>query len=257
MKRVIVIDDEQIQRQGLVSMTPWEEVDCQVVGEAANAREGMELIRKLQPDIVIVDIRMPGESGLELIEKMQRESHVEYIILSGYGEFSYAQQAIRLGVRNYLLKPVNDDELLEAVRKAAAYVDEGKKRKKMELEHDVQLDIFRNFGEGKSKNQYLEKAIRYIEAECQENLTIRDVAEVVKISSSYLHRLFVQYTNYTFGEYLTMCRIRRAIRLLHDGDRKIYEIAELCGYKDTRYFSMVFRRITGLTPSEYKEGRQA
>ena len=84
MKRVIVIDDEQIQRQGLVSMTPWEEVDCQVVGEAANAREGMELIRKLQPDIVIVDIRMPGESGLELIEKMQRESHVEYIILSGY-----------------------------------------------------------------------------------------------------------------------------------------------------------------------------
>ena len=160
MKRVIVIDDEQIQRQGLVSMTPWEEVDCQVVGEAANAREGMELIRKLQPDIVIVDIRMPGESGLELIEKMQRESHVEYIILSGYGEFSYAQQAIRLGVRNYLLKPVDDDELLEAVRKAAAYVDEGKKRKKMELEHDVQLDIFRNFGEGKSKNQYLEKAIR-------------------------------------------------------------------------------------------------
>ena len=242
MKRVVVIDDEQIQRQGLVSMTPWEEVGCQVVGEAANAQDGMEIMRKLQPDIVIVDIRMPGESGLELIEKMQREMHVEYIILSGYGEFSYAQQAIRLGVRNYLLKPVDDDELLEAVRKAASYVDEEKRRKKIELANGSQLDIFRNFGEGKSKNQYLEKAICYMETECQNNMTIRDVADIVKISPSYLHRLFVKYTNYTFGEYLTMCRIRRAIRLLHDGDRKIYEIAELCGYKDTRYFSMVFRR---------------
>lgn len=255
MKRIVVIDDESIQRQSLVSLTPWTDVGCQVVGEADNAEMGAALIRQLQPDIALVDITMPGRSGLDMIEELMDEYPVEYVILSGYGEFAYAQRAMQLGVRNYLLKPVEDEELLAALRKAAKYVDEKKKRRALELGLREERPFYEHFGRGESKNKYLEKAMNYIEERCSLNVTIHDAARSANISPSYLHRLFAEHTEYTFGEYLTLCRIRKAIRLLAQGGLRIYEVAEACGYKDTRYFSNVFRRVTGIKPSEYRDGK--
>ncbi|BEU87355.1 response regulator [Selenomonas sp. TAMA-11512] len=255
MKRVVVIDDESIQRQSLVSLTPWSDVGCRVVGEAENAESGAALIRQLQPDIALVDITMPGRSGLDMIEELMEECSVEYVVLSGYGEFSYAQRAMQLGVRNYLLKPVEDEELLEAMRKAAEHVDGEKKRRALELGLREERPFYEHFGRGESKNKYLEKAIRYMEENCSLNLTIQEVSRIVDISPSYLHRLFTEHTEYTFGEYLTLCRMRKAIRLLSAGELRIYEVAEACGYKDTRYFSNVFRRVTGVKPTEYRDGK--
>jgi YesN/AraC family two-component response regulator len=124
MIKVVVVDDEVLLRKGLISTTPWSSLDCEVVGEASDADEGEEVIKNLQPDIVIMDIKMPGRTGLELIKSLKSEAGCEFIILSGYGEFSYAQKAIDLGVNSYLLKPVGDEELLEAIRKTVALVKE-------------------------------------------------------------------------------------------------------------------------------------
>lgn len=259
MKKVIVIDDERIQRQGLVMMTPWQELGCTLAGEAKDAQEALRLMEKVRPDIAIVDIKMPGMNGLELIEAAEARAArgAAYILLSGYGEFSYAQKAIALGVSSYLLKPVSDEELMEAIKKAAFEVDERKSMEKLALAaHRGGRDgaLFENFGMGAGKSQYLAQAAQIMEARCQENLTIRDVADAIGLSGSYLHRLFAKYAEYSFGEYLTLCRMRRAASDLGDGRLRIYEIAEHCGYKDTRYFSTVFRRVVGVTPTEYREG---
>lgn len=259
LKKVIVVDDEQILRQGLVMMTPWQEADCVVVGEAKDAEEALRLMEKVQPDIAVVDIKMPGMNGLELIETAEARAVCSkkplYIILSGYGEFSYAQQAIELGVSSYLLKPVSDDELMDAVRKASAAVDARRSVEKLTAaQGSNESALFTHFGMGKIQNQYLAQAVRLMEERCKENLTIKEVADEIGISASYLHRLFRERAEYSFGEYLTLCRMRRAAKDLGEGRLRIYEIAEHCGYRNTRYFSSVFRRVMGMTPTEYREG---
>src|SRR5690554_2261051 len=102
MFRIVVIEDEDLLRKGLVITTPWDECECQVVGEATNGLEGLELIKKLKPDIVFTDIKMSGLDGLSMIRKAKEfVNDTEFIILSGYNEFDYARQAIKLGVKEY------------------------------------------------------------------------------------------------------------------------------------------------------------
>ena len=123
MIKVLVIDDEPLQRQGIVRLTPWNDFDAKVIGSAGSGMEGILLAREHRPDLVIVDIKMPGLSGLDVIAHLREELEAEYIILSGYGEFEFAQQAIALGVCAYLLKPLDDDDLAAAMRQAAARIE--------------------------------------------------------------------------------------------------------------------------------------
>lgn len=258
MMKVIVIDDELIQRKGLVSITPWEQCGCEIAGEAGNAADALKDIRTIMPDIVITDIKMPGMSGLELIHLLRQEIDCEFIVISGYSEFSYAKQALEMGVRHYLLKPVDDEELLEAIRQTVFRIVEKRSIEKLKMESksgNFDDRMFKNFGKGKIKDKYLEKALNYIADHCNRNLTIKEVADTLHISSSYLWKLFANHMKHTFNEYLTLCRVRRAVEYLKDENLKIYEISEACGYKDTRYFSSVFKKIVGITPTDYREGR--
>ena len=111
MHKVLIVEDEDIMRKGLMFMPQWQEVDCIVVGEAANGQDGLEEIQKYRPDIVIVDINMPVMDGLEMLEKSIREYGYDAIIVSSYGEFEYARRGISLGVTEYLLKPINYSKL--------------------------------------------------------------------------------------------------------------------------------------------------
>ncbi len=94
---VVIVEDESYIRKGMVVTTPWEKFCCKVVGEAGDGQEGYDLIKKLDPDIVITDVNMPVMDGIEMIRKLENDSKAEYIIISGYSDFSYAQQAIKLG----------------------------------------------------------------------------------------------------------------------------------------------------------------
>lgn len=117
MLRVVLIDDEFYMRKALALSTPWEEACYELVGEADNGVEGLELIKSLEPDLALVDINMPHMDGLTLIKKLQEENiDTKCIILTGYGEFTYAREALRLGVLNYILKPVNQTELMKSLR---------------------------------------------------------------------------------------------------------------------------------------------
>lgn len=118
MYRVLLVEDEEIIRKGIRYSVPWEEYGCSVVAEAENGAVGEEKIAELRPDIVITDITMPVKSGLEMIADTREEYKYIAIILTGYSEFEYAQQAIRNGVSDYVLKPLDMDEMGAALEKA-------------------------------------------------------------------------------------------------------------------------------------------
>ncbi|WP_438446056.1 response regulator transcription factor [Gorillibacterium sp. sgz5001074] len=121
MYKVMLVDDEMFVRQGLRSLMDWESLGYSVAGEAENGEEALQLIRDIDPDLVITDIRMPVLDGLELIKRVSEETvhDPSFIIVSGYHDFKYAQQAIRYGVHDYVLKPIDEVELASTLRKLA------------------------------------------------------------------------------------------------------------------------------------------
>ena len=151
MLKVVVIEDEELVRRGIVMAVDWASVDCKVVGEASNGEAGLEEIRRLRPDIVVTDIRMPRMDGLEMLRRLREEGcGVSVILLTAYSDFSYAQAALKLGAVDYLLKPFHDGELEAAVQRIA---ERGRVRTKPG-----------DFAEISSKNRYVTGAVDYINA---------------------------------------------------------------------------------------------
>ncbi|WP_312652218.1 response regulator [Proteiniclasticum sp.] len=129
MLKVIIADDEERVCRLIMKLVAWEEVDMEVLAAAHNGIEALELIEKHQPDLIITDIRMPGYDGLELIEKAKElKKDLEFIIISGYGQFEYAQKAIKFGVSDYLLKPIQKTELTDTLLKLGDKIRNNKDR---------------------------------------------------------------------------------------------------------------------------------
>lgn len=247
MLKVVVVEDEELVRKGIVLAVDWSALDCVVVGEAANGKEGLEIIRQYRPDLVITDIRMPVMDGLEMCRILTEEGvHTAFIILTAYSDFAYAHSAIKLGVADYLLKPFADGELEQAILSI--------KEKLAAPPEDEQSPLLRTNQEPGSKSKYVEQAIDFIRNHYSDpQISISRVAAELDISESYLSRVFKKETDYTFNAYLTNYRIHVALRLLKDYRVKVYEVAQQVGYLDTTYFSTLFKKYTGLTPSDYQD----
>lgn len=255
MLKVVVIEDEIMLRNGLLYTMPWEEWGCEVIGHADNGLSGLELIRRVRPDLVITDIKMPGLDGIEMIRRASGETDCEFILITGHGEFEYAKSAVDLGVQGYILKPIDDEEFQRTVRKTAGKIMEKRRIGRAlterpeaivgQVERYVQPDAA-------SHNRYLDLAIRFIHSHYRDNITLKDIADHLQISESYLTKIFRAKTSYSVVEYITQYRLKQAIELLMDANVKIYEIAEKVGYQDSRYFSTLFKKEMGLTPSEFR-----
>lgn len=146
MLRLIIVDDEKIIRESICSLIDWESLGIEVVGVCKNGLEAYDAILDSYPDIVLTDIKMPGLSGLELIEKLNdTREHIQFIILSGYSEFEYAKQAMRYGIRHYLLKPCNERQIIEAVEDVKkACFERQQADEEPELNIRFEKSIFRN-----------------------------------------------------------------------------------------------------------------
>jgi two-component system response regulator YesN len=255
--KVLVVEDEPAARKELVLLTPWDELGMVCVGEAADGEQALEKIRSTSPDIVITDIRMPGMDGLSLIEALcdlatsAEKDLPEIIILSGYSEFEYARRAMRFGVDEYLLKPIEDEALGAALLRKATKIHarspqhQAEKRffNKDELQH---LD--------NESSTFVDTAIDIIGRRYIQGVSIEEVATELGVSSGHLSRIFKRETGFTFVDYLMHVRIKHAMELLHDPGVKIYEVADLVGYEDPRYFAQVFKKIVGVNPREFKDG---
>jgi len=382
---ILVVDDESVIRSG-IERTIRNQFPEHAVYLAASPEGAVDLLKNESIDLVLTDVLMPGMTGLELMEISRKShAHVKWVVISAYSEFAYAQDAVRLGAKDYLLKPIGKDSLIQLIRKLGDEIAEENVRSKetyllktnlrllreavfarwasgldlggidlkpftenhpsfhlvmvrMESERDMKLEHFivenvlteliESAGTGfvasvdaksllglvtlreegsphrlvdqlrshlkrylkapfqvlhterlsdfnqvpaevqrmrkaaasqvydhyaSGGDQSVEVALQYIQGHYHTDLSLEKVASIVYLNPIYFSQLFKQKTGHGFKEYVTQLRLERAMELLRESELKIADISERVGYPDMRHFSQVFRKKTGLTPSEYRQ----
>lgn len=244
MYRVVLIDDEYIILEGLRKVVKWADYGCEVIATASDGRSGAEMIRTLRPDIVFTDIRMPGGDGLTMLAGLRSEfPDMQITVLTGYRDFSYAQEAIRLGVTRFLLKPSKMDEIREALGAMKANLDRRARQDEPAEESEAQQQ---------AENFLVNQAIAYIRAHYREKLSLQEVADRCYISQWHLSKQLNRCAGKSFYDILNSVRIEEACRLLADPSLKIGEISELVGYADVAHFARTFKKIEGVSANEYR-----
>ena len=237
--RVLLVDDEIMIREGFKRLFDWEAHDCEVVGEAADGMEALTQIDALCPDIVIMDINIPIMSGLKVIQ-LSRIKHPQtaYVIVSGYDDFSYCQQALRLQITDYILKPVNYEEFgvcidnlkISLFEQRVAAADEPQKQ----------------------EERTITGITRYLQEHLAEEVSLSVLADVFHLNPQYISQLFKNEIGVGFLAYLTNIRMEKAKKLLLSTSCPVAEVAEQSGYGDYRVFTKVFKKSEGVTPSQYR-----
>ena len=245
MYRVVLVDDEALILRGLSTVIPWAEMGCEVVGTATNGQAGLELIRKLKPDILFTDIRMPNMDGLTMLAALGSEfPRMQTAVLTAYRDFDYARQAITLGVCRYLLKPSNLNELKETLRIMVSRLD---------LLPTVEAEIPDDASE--AGNFIVNAALDYMRENCmQQHLSLSAVADHVYVSQWHLSKLLNRETGKSFFDLLGSMRVEKSKTLLRTPGMNIQDVAEQTGYTDVAHFSRTFKKLTGQTPGEYRKG---
>lgn len=255
MYQVVIIDDNKIAVEAIAKATDWERCGCRVAGCAYDGIAGLRLIQEKEPDIVIIDIQMPGLNGLDVIRKLKGgQKDIQFIIISGYGQFEYAQKAIRYGVRDYLLKPVMTEEMEEALLHVTAAL-----KKKQEStgfrSQAVREDTLAGKLAAIRSRQYsplVSKALEYVEKNVGKNITQADICRELLVSTGHFSKCFKRETGVGFAVYVTMKKMEQARILLEDPKNRVNEVAHMLGYSDYAYFFQVFKKQFGYAPSEIK-----
>ena len=237
---LLIADDEEVV---LRHMKSYIQRNTKCFGRiycARNGQEALDAVFRYQPDVLLLDVKMPVKSGLDVMKEARMAGKCpKTIIMSGYDTFSYAQQALRLGAVDYLLKPCRSTEVLQKLESLVMY--------------SRPQEIVEVVTEG---NVIIKEATEYIREHLSEELNQKIVAEQVGVTTSYLSTLFTQEFGYGFVDYLNKQRMELACDYMHDGKMKIYEMAYRAGFKDEKYFSKVFKKVTGKSPSEYRRAER-
>lgn len=254
MIKVLIVEDEELLRRGLRYTFDWKSLGCTVVEEAENGLMGMELIECLKPDIVITDIKMPVMDGLEMLQSIS-DRGFETIVITGFSEFEYAKKAIELNVAHFILKPIDEIKLSESIRAIKERLCE---RRQLEHLREMQKPINLLGEKIIVSNQhigarYTQRIIEYVENNYNKRFTMEEMSSEMGISSGYICKIFKECTTFTFNDYLNRFRIEKSIELLKTGDYKLYEIAELTGFKEYKYYHHVFKNYLHCSPSEFLE----
>ena len=239
MSRILLVDDEQYILRGLTKLIQRIGSQYQVVGAFCSSREALQFLKENPVDVLITDIRMPEMDGLQLTEQaknLQKDLHC--VILSGHSDFDYARNALRLGVVDYLVKPVDDEEL----KKTLAKVVERAASSPQDSAYYIKSNISRE--------------VAYLKNQIETNYATFDLGECAERlckSRDYLAKLFKKEIGVNIKDYLKDIRILRAKDLLSSINAyKVYEVSALVGFVDTVYFSKQFKEIVGMTPKEFQ-----
>lgn len=243
MYRAIVADDEYNILEGMTEQIEAYDLDIKVVATAQNGQEVIEVCKTYSPDIIVIDINMPSLNGLEAIKEIRKTNAIcSIVIVSGYDNFEYAQEAIRQNVDYYLLKPVDDNELYDILKSCLNKLDQ-----KIYTQNIV------NKFSPKEPNSSTD-IISYIHQNYgNPNLSSEVIEKQFGISRTTLFKIMKSVTDKSLIEYITMIRMRQAIRLLKSSSSiTIKEVATQVGYSDPYYFSRAFKKHTSYSPKEYK-----
>lgn len=239
MSTVFIADDEMWITIGLKKLIEKSGQPFTVVGEANNGVTALEELEKKRPDILFTDIRMPGYNGLELLEKLKAKGlDMKVVLVTGYADFEYAQTALRLGAFDYLLKPIDEEKLGEVLERLLEI--EGEQGGQEEAESEI-------------PSTTVQCIIQEIRERYTEPITLTDLAKKYGISIGHLSGLLKEELQLSFSEFIASKRIQKAKELLADERLSIEDIAEQVGYSDYFYFTKVFKKNTGISPSKYRK----
>ena len=244
MLRMIIVDDERAIREALGVILDWEALGIAVVGLYKNGAEAFDAMLDEYPDIVLTDVKMPGLSGLELLARAHAAGmDAVFVILSGYAEFEFAKEAMRYGVRHYLLKPIAEEQL-------RAVMTDVRDECLLRLSASSPARLAPASGD----------LVRVIKAYVRDNiadssLSLKLISEnQLFMNADYVSKQFAKKTGERFSAYVTRKRIELAKALLAAGELRVNEVAEQTGFgNDIQYFSRIFKKNTGVTPSEYQK----
>lgn len=235
--RVLLVDDEIVIREGFKKLFDWEAHDCEVVGEATDGMEALTQIDLLLPDVVIMDINIPIMNGLKVIQMSRiKYPDMAFVVVSGYDDFSYCREALRLQITDYILKPVNYDEFGSCIDNLKISMFESRKTEMTEEEGEHTIIGI----------------VRYMQEHLSEEISLQILAEEFHLSAQYISQLFRNEIGVNFLAYLTNIRMEHAKKLLLSKNYAIAEIAEKSGYGDYRVFTKAFKKAEGVTPSQYR-----
>lgn len=268
MIRLLIADDEKLEREALAELVQ-RRFEREVVLEVAeNGRKAADTAVLWGADLILMDIEMPGMSGLDAARAVlaQRPS-CRVIFVTAYSLFQYAHEAVHLGACDYLLKPVDPDELEASVRRAMRQIETERKLEELaaaqpqpeQPETEEEAEDAPEESENSQTALVMAHVRRYLEDNYMFDLSLDSVGEILHISPAYLSAQFKKYQKMNFLDCLTELRINAAKELLADPFRSSAEVASMVGYEDASYFARAFKKRTGMTPTQYRRqaGRKA
>lgn len=232
---VLIVDDERHMTEYLKHLIDWSKYGFSQVVTMNKATEVKNYLIQHSPTLLLVDIRMPEISGLQLAQMIyEKKIATQVVIISGFSEFDYAQKAIRFNVIEYLVKPVLKKDLLGVLQKLNV------------------SDVSQEMEETTTEDPMVHLIKRYINQHLDEPITLEMIGNHVHLSPKYLSHFFKKKTGVNVLTYLTNKRMEFAANLLKTSDLKVHEIGEMIGYKKTQYFIALFKKSYGLTPQQYR-----
>ena len=255
MYQILVAEDESLERKVLCKTLKKHFGDLCQIHEVKNGREAVEAFLIHRPQVAILDIEMPGVTGLEAARQIRESGHPCMILfLTAFDKFSYAREAITLRALDYLLKPCQEQELILTVEEALHLYDRLGSNPEAVLRGDVADGAGEEDLADRRMGQIRENIERYIREHYSTEISMQSVARAMNYSDAYFCKLFKQCFKVNFSAWLNEYRIDRAREMLQNTRLSVREVSTACGYSDANYFARVFKRVTGKTPSEYRNG---
>ena len=261
MIRLLIADDERLEREALAEMVTRRFVEHEIVlEEAENGRKAADTAILWGADLILMDIEMPGMNGLDAARAvLAQRPGCRVIFVTAYSLFQYAHEAVHLGACDYLLKPVDPDELEASIRRAIRQIETERKLEALapiQQEPEAPAAPQEEGRDESSQNALVMAHVRrYLEDNYMFDISLDSVGEILHISPAYLSAQFKKYQKMNFLDCLTELRINAAKELLNDPFRSSAEVASMVGYEDASYFARAFKKRTGVTPTQYR--RQA
>lgn len=268
MYRVLIVDDEPWALVVTRKVFNWEQNGFEIIAETTSPKKAMDIICKQQPDVVFTDIRMPNIDGIELIKAIrQKEIDTEFIIVSGFAEFSYAQEAIRNGALDYCLKPMDPAKSDELLKKVYSHLE----NKRSLRNNEVLEALMSNSGQSSvllekqiikmngtvlrdyEANSSFTELVNYICENYHRELYLKDLAAKFYINQFYCCELFRKFLGKTFSDFIAGLRTEKACELMKCKALSIEKVAEMVGYNDYYYFNKVFKKYYGTSPAKYRK----
>lgn len=258
---LLIVDDGQYVVEYLKHLLNWTKFGIERIETTTNPAEARILLNSGRFDIMITDIRMPEISGLDLLEHIDCSGlKTKVIFLSGYSQFEYAQKAIRLGALDYLLKPVDKDDMDKAMCKALKHIgtaqqEQGDDSAGTEPESQIQQSTQEGSWTTCSETDIVRMVRNYIDGHLGDGLSLEELGSVVHLHPVYLSKLYKQETGENLSSHILRTRLEKSAHLLEVSNLHVMDIARMVGYRKPQYFIKLFKEMYGITPYQYRRRR--